>query len=67
MTAFSFKEEFSVFKVFENIKIIFLSPELIALPLIAVGLLYTRDFTTFFILFYGCLKTILIAFPFWDS
>ena len=47
MTAFSFKEEFSVLKYLKTIKIIFLSPELIALPLIAVGLLDTRDFITF--------------------
>ena len=47
MTAFSIKEEFSVLKCLKTFKIIFLSPELIALPLIAVGLLYTRDSITF--------------------
>ena len=47
MTAFSFKEEFSVLKYLKTIKIIFFSPELIALPLIAVCLLDTRDFITF--------------------
>ena len=47
MTAFSFKEEFSVLKCLKTFKIIFLSPELIELPLIAVGQLDTRDFITF--------------------
>ena len=38
-------EEFSVLRCLKTIKIIFLSPELMtALPLIAVGLLDTRDF-----------------------
>ena len=69
MTAFSFKE-FSVLKCLKTIKIIFISPELIALPLIAIGhgLLDTRDCITFpfyFIPgFYSCLKTHLITFPF---
>ena len=47
MTAFSFKEEFSVLKCLKTFRIIFLFPELIALPLIAVGHLHTRDFITF--------------------
>ena len=47
MTAFSFKEEFSVLKCLKTVKIIFFPPELIALPLSAVGLLDTRDFITF--------------------
>ena len=47
MTAFSFKEEFSVLKCLKTFKIIFLSPELIALLFIAVGQLDTRDFMTF--------------------
>ena len=34
-------------KCLKTFKIIFLSPELIVLPLIAVGLLDTRDFITF--------------------
>ena len=59
---FSFKE-FSVLKCLKTIKIIFISPELIALPLIAVGLLDTGDFITF-ILFFCCLKTYFMAFPF---
>ena len=62
MIAFSFKE-FSVLNCLKTIKIISISPELIALPLIAVGLLNTRDFITF-ILFYSCLKTLLTSFPF---
>ena len=61
MTAFSFKEEFSVLKCLKTFKIIFLSPELIALPLVAVGLQETYNFS---ILFYSCLKMLLIAFPF---
>ena len=60
----SFEEELSVLKCWKTFKIIFLSPELIALPFIAVGLLDTRDFITFPFLFYSCLKTLLIAFPF---
>ena len=47
MTAFSFEEEFSVLKCLKTFKVIFLSPELIALPFIAVGLLDTTDFITF--------------------
>ena len=60
MTAFSFNEEFSVTKCLKAFKIIFLSPELIALPHIAVGLQETYNFS---ILFYSRLKTHLIAFP----
>ena len=41
MTAFPFKEEFSVLKCLKTFKIIFVSPELIALPLIVVSLLDT--------------------------
>ena len=52
MTAFSFKDEFSVLKCLKTFKIIFLSPELIALPFIAAGLLDTRDFSVL-----KCLKT----------
>ena len=47
VTAFSFKEQFSVLKCLKTLKIIFLSPELKALPFIAVGLLDTRLFITF--------------------
>ena len=63
MTAFSFEEEFSVLKCLKTFKIIFLSPELIALPLIAVGLLVTRDFLTFPFYFSG-LQMLLTAFTF---
>ena len=52
-TAFSFKEQFSVLKCLKRFKIIFLSSELIALTLIAVGLLNTRDFITFSFHFIG--------------
>ena len=47
MTAFSFKDEFSVLKCLKTFKINFFSPELIALRLIAVGLFDTRDFIYF--------------------
>ena len=47
MTAFSFKEEFSVLKCLKTFKIVFLSTELIALPLIAVGLLHSKHFFIF--------------------
>ena len=47
MTAFSFKDEFSVLKCSKTFKINFFSPELTALPLIAAGLLDARDFITF--------------------
>ena len=51
MTAVSFKEEFSVLKCSKTFKIIFLSLELIALPLIAAGQLDARDFITFLFCF----------------
>ena len=47
MIAFSFKEEFSFLKCLKTFKIIFLSHELTALPVIAAGLLDTRNFLTF--------------------
>ena len=47
MIAFSFKEEFSFLKCLKIFKIIFLSPELTGLLVIAVGLLNTRNFFTF--------------------
>ena len=47
-----FKEEFSVLKCLKTFKMIFLSTELIALPLIAFGLLNTRDFIFFTFSFY---------------
>ena len=56
MTVFSFKEEFSVLKCLKKFKIIFLSTDLIALPLIAVGLLDTRDFITFSFYFIAAWK-----------
>ena len=49
MIAFSFKEEFSVLKCLKTFKIIFLSPELIALALIAVGLQEAYTFPFYFI------------------
>ena len=61
MTAFSFKEEFSVLMCLKTFKIIFLSPELIALHLIAVDLLDTRDFILWL------LENAFNSFPFLDS
>ena len=62
MTAFSFKEEFSVLKCLKKIKIIFLSPDSFTFHC-CWSARYKR-FYNFSILFYSCLKTHLMAFLF---
>ena len=64
MTAFSFKEEFSVLKCLKTIKIkiIFLSPDSFTFHWCWSA--RYKKFYNFSILFYSCLKMHLMAFPF---